>query len=170
MNVFKIIAFIFLASFFASCSDDSDRHAAYCKHPDIEVRVLMQNDPLCFDVHADIEITISDGSTEYVLLELLFERETRYGAPYSETMTFACAESLQVDFMCYSDRVWTRSEGSLSIPVSCFDNYHINIFADTINPLSHYTGYDGYVAFELENDFKCTEVESLYIAWENTTD
>ncbi len=169
MNRFIIIAAICVA-FIVACSDESDRQLNICNPPDIEAIVFMQNDPRCFDVHADIQFTVSDGNTEYVLLELLFDRGPPYNVPYSEIMTFACVESLQVDFMCYSDQSWIRSEGSMKIPVSCYEFVYISVYADTIHPLSITNNYDGYIAFELEDNFKCTEVESLYVAWGSVSD
>lgn len=166
MKVFLLI-FVLCLAILAACSEDSERPIVDCNHPSIEAIVLMQNDPLCFDSHADIQITVSDGATEYVLLELMFDRGEPYNIPHSDMMTFACVESLQVDFMCYSDQVWTRSEGSLKIPVLCGEFVYIGVYADTINPLSTYKGF---VAFELEEEFKCEEVESLYIAWGSISD
>ena len=158
MNRYFLIT-VLCAAFIVACSDDSD---VQLNPPEIEAILFMQNDPLCFDVHADIQITVSDGNTEYVLLELLFDTGPPYNIPHSEIMTFACVDSLQIDFMCYSDVVWTRSEGSMKIPVSCGEFVYIGVYADTINPLSTYKGY---TAFELEDGFKCAEAESLYFAW-----
>ncbi len=165
-----ILMTVLCVAFFCACSDDSDRQLDICNPRHIEALLFMQNDPRCFDIHADIQFTVSDGNTEYVLLELLFDRGPPYNIPFSEIMTFACVESLQVDFMCYSDESWRRSEGTIKIPVPCYEFVYISVYADTIHPLSIIKNYDGYIAFELGDNFKCTEVESLYFAWGSVSD
>jgi hypothetical protein len=165
VNISRLVAVCLVAAFIAGCSDDTDRQVNTCYDSGVEAIVFMQNDPLCLDVHADIQFTVSDGDKEYVLLELLFDRGPPYNTPFSEIMSFPCVDSLQVDFMCYSEDYWQHFVGTVMIPVTCHEFNYIGVYADTINPLSIFRDYDGYVAVEFDELYKCAEVESLYFAW-----
>ncbi len=165
MNVLRIFSVFLLAIFVAACSDDSERPLEDCNHPGVTAIVFMQNDPICLDIHADIQFTVSDGKKEYVLLELLFESGPPYNTPFSEIMSFSCVESLQVDFMCYSEDYWEHFTGTVMIPATCGEFNYIGVYADTINPLSIFKDYDGYVAVEVDELYKCAEVDSFYFAW-----
>lgn len=165
MKVFWLISLLLLTTIITACSDDSDRQVDPCVITGAEVIFFMQNDPRCFDVHSDIQFTVTDGYDEYVLLELLFDRGPPYNTPFSEIMSFRCVDSLQVNFWCYSDTYWEDIYGTVKIPVTCHEFNYIGVYADTINPLSMFKDYDGYVAVEVDEPYKCEEVDSLYFAW-----
>jgi hypothetical protein len=165
MKVYRLILMLILSTIINACSDDSDRQVNTCCPAGAEVILFMQHDPECLDSHADIQFTVSDGNTEYVLLELLFDIGPPYNTPFSEIMEFPCVDSLRIDFMCYSENYWQHFTGSVKVPVTCREFSYIGVYADTENPLSIFRDYDGYVAVEVDELYKCAEVESLYFAW-----